>query len=679
MVAKLVIEEGDLKGLTLSLDEGDTWTIGRNPEECQFVIEDPLVSRKHLIVRRTPEGFNVENLSSTNPAQINDVEMKDQPHLLQNGDSIKIGNQVLLYYQDTLAHVIEEEILEPEIEGEPESHEIPETDEISKFDDELSETPDKPESHEPPESEEPEISEFDEIDMNIPVSESKFAPPLTPATTPSLPSSQDQNVPSHGENTLFGDENPENATLAEIDFGVIDSGRWLLKVIGGPNNGAEFYMQAGHDYTLGTDPQSCDIVFHDTSVSRQHARISISAEDNLTIEDLKSRNGVLVSGVPIEGRQPLPQSTIITLGTTSFVVYDREGEMQTIISPLLPSIVKVLQQEPGAKTEEIPSPTPKPEVVEAPTAYSPPIEPIPPRPPRQFGPYIILTAIIGLFTLAAIGTTSLFKAEPVIVQTQENADELIQQAIKPFPAIRYTFNKTSGSILLLGHVATLADKQQLLYNLDNLKFIKSRDDAGIVIDEYASHEVNSMLDENPAWKGIRIHSPAAGQFVLSGYLQTRRQADQLSSYLSLNFPYLDLLKKEIVVEEDVINQINLWLQKAELTDVVPKMVNGEVSLTGTAPAEKANAITEVVDKIKQIPGVRIVNNLVRTQTTETGTIDISDSYHVTGKSRIGNKYTVVINGRILSENDELDGMTITKIAPDRVLLEKDGVKYRIDY
>ncbi len=50
-------------------------------------------------------------------------------------------------------------------------------------------------------------------------------------------------------------------------------------------------MQAGNNYVIGTDPQTCDIVFHDTSVSRQHARISVTPEDTLFIEvtDCKSR------------------------------------------------------------------------------------------------------------------------------------------------------------------------------------------------------------------------------------------------------------------------------------------------------------------------------------------------------------------------------------------------------
>lgn len=632
MVAKLVIEEGDLKGLSLSLEEGDSWTIGRDPEESQLVIEDPLVSRRHLIARRTPEGIVVENLSATNPLLINNEEIGDQPHLLQQGDILQVGNQILRYYEDLSAHVLDEET--------------------------------------------PEISDFDHMNdiekTPIPDDEVPSSPQAVPLPPPPAPDFS----PSPTQDTIFGEEDGE-ANLAEIDFGVIETGRWLLKVIGGPNNGAEFYMEAGNQYILGTDPKTCDLVFHDNSVSRQHAKITVTPEDTLLIEDLKSRNGVLIGGTPIENGQVLNPNTIVTMGTTSFAVYDREGEMQTIISPLLPSIVKVLQQEPP-KTETLVTAPAQTEAVTSPSTPLPAETPAP-KPSRPFGSYFILTAIIGLFVLAGIGTTSLFNAEPVEVKVQENADELIQQAVAPFPAIRFTFNKNSSALLLLGHVTTLAEKNQLRYNLEGLKFIKSIDDKDVIIDDSVWREVNSMLAENPAWKGISIHSPTAGQFVLSGYLQTRKQADQLSSYISLNFPYLDLLKKQIVVEEDITNQINIWLQSAQLLGVTSKMTNGEVALTGTAPSDKSNEITGIIDKIKQIPGVRVVTNLVRAQTAETGVVDISDHYHVTGQSRIGSKYTVVINGRILSENDDLDGMTITKITPDRVLLEKEDTKYRIDY
>ena len=86
-----------------------------------------------------------------------------------------------------------------------------------------------------------------------------------------------------------------------------------------------------------------------------------------------------------------------------------------------------------------------------------------------------------------------------------------------------------------------------------------------------------------------------------------------------------------------------------------------------------------MSKIKKIPGVRFVHNLVTSQAPEQGTINISNQYEVTGQSRVNNKYTVVINGRIVSEGDVIDGMTITRITPNTVLLNQDDLKYRIDY
>lgn len=663
MAGKLVVEEGDLKGLSLSLEEGDTWTIGRDPDECQFLIEDPLVSRRHLLVRRTPEGITVENLSETNPALINDEEIDDKPRLLQNGDAVKIGNEMLRYYEDASAQIVEEPL--PPEEAAEEAEEFEEFEAVEAH---------EPEATTPPAEESAPLSPY------APPPGHPYTQAPSVAETPQAPppESPEESEEAPVQHTIFEeDESPDLGSLAEIDFGVVETGRWLLKVIGGPNNGAEFFMQTGNTYTLGTDPHSCDIVFHDTSVSRQHAKIIVTPEDTLMIEDLRSRNGVLINGALVEGRQPLSLSTIVTLGTTSFVIYDREGEMQTIISPLLPSIVKVLQQE-APKPQEAP-PT---EPVQPESAAAPPPEPqpAPPPPPKKhYGPYVVLAAIIGLFVLAGVGTTALFQSEPVVMHTQENADELIQLALKPYPAVRYTFNKANGGLLLLGHVSTLADKSQLLYNLQSLKFIKNIDDSGIVIDDYVWQEMNSILSKNRAWKGISIYSPSAGQFILSGYLQTRKEAEQLSSYINLNFAYLDLLKKQIIVEEDVVNQISSWLHQKQLSDVVPKMVNGEVTLTGAIPTEKASDLNEVIDKIKEIPGVRAVSNQVKSQTAETGMINISEHYQVTGKSRIGSKYTVVINGRILSENDDLDGMTIKRITPDRIFLEKDDVKYRIDY
>jgi len=711
MAAKLLIEEGDLKGISLSFENGDAWIIGRDPDECQLVIEDPLVSRKHLVARRTPEGIIVENLSQTNPVLLNDEDIGQESRLLQNGDTLKIGNEVLRFYEESSAQVIDDalDVLktvttsdEPN-DSDPsnESNEDNEDNTINNENEEDMTHNEKDLDNEQPENEpqdngqegdhteNEELVEDEEL-IAMPDDEEHAAESnssLTPSSTEAEeePRARAPHDRHDRHDTIFGEEADDAHGLAEIDFGVIDTGRWLLKVIGGPNSGAEFYMHPNNQYVIGTDPQSCDIVFHDTSVSRQHARITVTPEDALLIEDLRSRNGIMINGNLVEEKQSLTPSTIVTVGTTSFVVYDREGEMQTIISPLLPSIVKVLQQEVPTTAPLSAPPTEGSQSTEGKgnediSVPPQPVEVVQPVTPSQpIGPYIILSAIIGLFALAGIGTSLLFHEEPVVMQTQENANELIQQALSSFPSIRWTFNKSNGSLLLLGHVTTAAEKNRIFYNLGDLKFIKNLDDNGIIIDEGVLGEVNSLLANNPEWRGIRVYSSEPGQFILSGTLKTRKQAEQLSSYLSVNFPYLDLLKKQIVVEEDVMAHIQEWLHDAQLSDIAVKMTNGEVGLTGSFPTNKMSDLSAILVKIKQIPGVRVISNQTQPQTAETGIVDLSDHYQITGKSRLGDKLTVVINGHILSEGDDLDGMTITKISPNLVQLKKDKDKFRIEY
>ncbi len=597
MAAKFVAEEGHLTGLTLSLEKGDHWVIGRNPEECQLLIEDPSAADKHLVCRSSPEGILLENLSVTDPVHVNN-EQVNGPRLLKNGDTVKIGNGLFRFY---LNHDGGEE-------GE---------------------------------------RAMDE---------------------------EKNDVESSEHETIFEETSSEDkGILAEIDFDLRESGRWLLKVVGGPNNGAEFSMQSGSSYVIGTDPTSCDVVFHDTSVSRQHARIAINDRDQLTIEDLKSRNGTLIDGQPIEGKSPLDPNTLITLGTTSFIVFDREGDMQTIISPLLPSIVKVLQQEDEKKTKDEAAAI-------AANAHKEEFIPAPPPKRNNLGALIPLGIIAALLVTAGIGTVALFRSEPIQIREEVDVDTELALALSPYPSVRFSYNKNTGRLLLVGHVMSLPDKNQLMYSLQGLEFLRSIDDSGLIIDEYIWRETNQVLGRDPRWKGINVHSPSAGKFVLSGYLQTRQQADDLNNYITANFPYLDLLERRVIVEESVLNSVQTDLENADLRNMQIQLNNGELTISGNASKEQVAKIDRLVRKFREIPGVRSVKTFVSEIAPELDMENITSKYKVTGFSHQGGvNLTVVINGRILQRGDTLDGMTITGIRPSVIFLEKDGKKFRIDY
>ena len=50
---------------------------------------------------------------------------------------------------------------------------------------------------------------------------------------------------------------------------------------------------------IGRDSGQCDVVLLNTSVSRLHARLSMSLNNTLQIEDVGSTNGTAINGTPI--------------------------------------------------------------------------------------------------------------------------------------------------------------------------------------------------------------------------------------------------------------------------------------------------------------------------------------------------------------------------------------------
>lgn len=66
--------------------------------------------------------------------------------------------------------------------------------------------------------------------------------------------------------------------------------------------------------------QRCTVILDDPLVSRTHARI-VSNRGTITIEDLKSENGILVNGEPVLGPRVLLSGDRVIIGQQSFVVF----------------------------------------------------------------------------------------------------------------------------------------------------------------------------------------------------------------------------------------------------------------------------------------------------------------------------------------------------------------------
>ncbi len=68
---------------------------------------------------------------------------------------------------------------------------------------------------------------------------------------------------------------------------------------------------------MGRSP-GCHVTIEDPLVSRQHARVRVEA-DRATVEDLGSRNGLVLNGMPIKGLHELKDGDRIRIGTQELV------------------------------------------------------------------------------------------------------------------------------------------------------------------------------------------------------------------------------------------------------------------------------------------------------------------------------------------------------------------------
>lgn len=558
MAGYLIGEEGPLAGLIVRFEEGTEWVMGRDPDSVTIVLEDPMVSRRHVICRLTAEGFILENLSAVNPATQNGLIISE-PVLLREGDIIQIGNTFFRF-----------------------SEKLPKVEE-----------------------------------------------------TPS---------------SLL----EESADLTSLSITSPPEARWMIKVITGPNAGAEFYMHKGKTYVIGKDPELCDIIFQDLSVSRQHARLTVDENDIVYIEDLGSRNGTLVGGKMITDRHQLSSQDQISLGTTSFLIIDREQSRETLVSEAPP-----IEEKAPAEKAVIPTKNWREMVI-----------------PKK---HLVIAGVIGSFVLVLfVSLVSLFNSEPVVVSAKDESVQ-VAEIVKKYPDIQYSYNKGSEKLFLTGHVLTPVEKQELMFQLKGLPFITQIEDT-VVIDEYVWENINALLITNPAWQGISLTSPAPGKFVIRGYLQTLEQAQALSDYLNMNFPYLDRLDNHVVVESNLTTQVQSMLMERGFNNVTLQLTDGEVVLSGRVDGKDSQRFDTLVKDFKALPGVRMLKNYVIYTSEESSLVDLSSKYKVMGYSKKdGANQFIVINGKILSLGDNLDGMIITAISPTAVLLEKDGLKFKINY
>lgn len=85
---------GPAEGRIFSLEQGEV-SIGREPSN-HISLLDPLVSRRHCVLRRDGADVRLEDLDSRNSTFVNGVPVKER--VLAHGDQVRVGNSIFVFH-----------------------------------------------------------------------------------------------------------------------------------------------------------------------------------------------------------------------------------------------------------------------------------------------------------------------------------------------------------------------------------------------------------------------------------------------------------------------------------------------------------------------------------------------------------------------------------------------------
>lgn len=91
---RLIVQAGPSVGHEFVLIK-DVVLLGRS-DQCDIVIADPLVSRRHSQIACDGSYCSIEDLSSTNGTFVNDQRLT-QPRVLRSGDRVRVADSVLVF------------------------------------------------------------------------------------------------------------------------------------------------------------------------------------------------------------------------------------------------------------------------------------------------------------------------------------------------------------------------------------------------------------------------------------------------------------------------------------------------------------------------------------------------------------------------------------------------------
>lgn len=310
--------------------------VGRS-DDCHVIIDDPLISRHHFVLKNEGDKWFCEKLSDLGVLIINGSLVSK--HQVFGGEEIKFGPYTL-YVMDLPKMAGEAAAPVSIFPTQPlQMHDIPDSDIPTGIEDLHETTEILPQNTNAPlEDNLGEVSEdsFSDLDSNFGDESNELVPVEENASSEEGGFTQDEYSDSFGDNAVEAYGGDDEGGFEERDEGT----RFLKAfvhyqlVIFGEYAPYDRYLIDSDEVYIGRDHNKCQIILNDPEVSSVHAVVRKQGNE-ITVEDLNSSNGTLLHGERIN-KANLMTGDEFLIGSTTFTLEIKSDLLEAESDRLMP-------------------------------------------------------------------------------------------------------------------------------------------------------------------------------------------------------------------------------------------------------------------------------------------------------------------------------------------------------
>ena len=463
----------------------------------------------------------------------------------------------------------------------------------------------------------------------------------------------------------------------------------ILKILTGPQEGAELELDAGIALRIGTD-DSCDIVLVDAMAPAQALELVMEGAD-VSVTAAAERLFAGDAALPVGEKTALPDYTILTIGSTRCAVGDADKPwppLRWIPLDVLLSEKPQPEQEAEKSAEESAD---KPEQEEAPLSREQ-LEKIDElqsqkRAKRGRGFAILSWLILILICAAGMWFTGRHVWKIAAPKEKEEAKDVAENAHKTrleklrerAEALGLTIEEEEdGSIRRIAGNVPKTSQRTVIEQI--VKY-----DCPQVICEMTDDETLARSVKELVWgltEGrLQLVSLKDRVAKLMGMTNSEEEWNTIVDNIRHDIPRLASVESDVVYADVMAAKLREALAKTGFQDVRVEILPGELQFVGYAPKESSQTFVKLVEEaVKYFPENAKLSNLVKWKDSKTA---IEGEEPVEPKARqlpitgiVVHPYPCVIlaDGQRLGPGSQVGGYTIDEISLTEVSLSRNEEK-----